>query len=1285
MKGKVKCTCGWSWDKSDSSKKDMYICHECGRDNSNNMKNGGWLDNYGTQENYNDSQASAPEGMVGDGFSNVGRNYSPAWGGQFEDGGEIPIAQGGRATSADSLAVYNDVMRTKKYYETHNTKYFQKPKISPSWWADKSHMSRVQKDHLEHSSVTPANKQKIRQNKNPNQYLLSDMITGAIDKNAPLFRYDSRITPQGTITYTPKSYLSPVLQKLDPNFDKLSTEEKDAIMSMLGGYNNIMTPAHNKIYRKWKGKHPHDLKKLQDLYKLDRDVSDHAPGYITTLPYYDPLAVKPRSLRTPEEQREWQKKYGPNKTKDKPNDITPIQRPKLEAVQSLNPQAVNSDFDVTAQLPVIRPEAKLPKSFDVNSQRQTMSGPSEYYDYSGEGVDISDAVRAKQSADAYNQYVQEKYKEAAKSNPKAQKRLEQLMQKVELTPNYQMGGSVYPVNYVPQAQDGELTFLQPNSEKLPQGYRIPYADPSSELAMSIGGENGEPAYLIPSFKYGKPLYDPIEEFRRTGEHLGGPFKTHQEADEWERTVRHPYVEKGQAIPTPIKTWGEMAMGGSIPGAVGFTYARTNDPAPSEGPYAKKTMPSAQTGTQAPLNNKKALKILADIQNRKNKPTIPIKIKDERGLVTKPAESTGVKKRNFELEQAREAKSYYNAVAAQKKEAARRAKLTKEQREREDYNAYNQEHGTITKSVPETTWERTKAIVSNPMTAIGYKVRGENLPGRFQYGPRNPHDYAVDWINPLQGAVALSEIPGELSRGEFLEAGLSGLDALDLGVYVRGAKKAAAPLFQKGVKQLGNLKTTANPVLGGTIPATNSIKGKLKKGIEKIQKTNTYKAIDEHMSGLEQGLFYDKRPFFEKFPITKAQKAKVYAAQDQALEEGKQFIKDWHYGDDIDLHPDIVDKIKELDPNFKLSIYDNTNITNTMGPYANPFATTKDALVSTRRNILKNENISDEAKDWMLKERNTFSGVNIGSTNESLTSRNRGLYHYSPSAIKDTVIHEAGHTSEGLGTISHWDANGNIVWGSKPFDNIRTYDPDFTGYSMANPNTEQGKLFQEAMIEPTPHVKDADGNITKEGYTWAASPGELHSELLPARSNLIDSYVAQGYDRKEVMDMLRADASDAQIDWMIKNKNLNRFFKKTTSPELKRKVIRMLYAGVPAAVGLDALTNPTSEGVPSGMKQGGVIKDDRGQWDHPGEITEINSNDITMEGVPYPVLGISDTGDTKLMKPGGKYKYKGKKVTEFPMAKNGLRQEQKGLQNLDNLLNFTNYNKPQPGGWLNKYN
>lgn len=43
----------------------------------------GWLDNY------NDSKVSVPEGFVGMGNDTKGRNYSPAWGGQFEEGGMI--------------------------------------------------------------------------------------------------------------------------------------------------------------------------------------------------------------------------------------------------------------------------------------------------------------------------------------------------------------------------------------------------------------------------------------------------------------------------------------------------------------------------------------------------------------------------------------------------------------------------------------------------------------------------------------------------------------------------------------------------------------------------------------------------------------------------------------------------------------------------------------------------------------------------------------------------------------------------------------------------------------------------------------------------------------------------------------------------------------------------------------------------------------------------------------------------------------------------------------------
>ena len=101
---------------------------------------------------------------------------------------------------------------------------------------------------------------------------------------------------------------------------------------------------------------------------------------------------------------------------------------------------------------------------------------------------------------------------------------------------------------------------------------------------------------------------------------------------------------------------------------------------------------------------------------------------------------------------------------------------------------------------------------------------------------------------------------------------------------------------------------------------------------------------------------------------------------------------------------------------------------------------------------------------------------------------------------------------------------------------------------------------------------------------------------------------------------------------------------------------------------------------SKYENGGVIEDDRGQWAYPGEITKINSNNITMKGVNYPVLGISNTGDKKMMQPGKDYKFDGNSVTEYPMAKDG-----KSLVELNQLTNFTNYNTPQPGGWLNKYN
>ena len=67
-----------------------------------------------------------------------------------------------------------------------------------------------------------------------------------------------------------------------------------------------------------------------------------------------------------------------------------------------------------------------------------------------------------------------------------------------------------------------------------------------------------------------------------------------------------------------------------------------------------------------------------------------------------------------------------------------------------------------------------------------------------------------------------------------------------------------------------------------------------------------------------------------------------------------------------------------------------------------------------------------------------------------------------------------------------------------------------------------------------------------------------------------------------------------------------------------------------------------------MRETDAVEDAMGQWKHPGRCTMIPSNQITMQNVAYPVLGIDDTGHSKIMHPEQEYTYPGKRVFEIPM-------------------------------------
>jgi len=106
--------------------------------------------------------------------------------------------------------------------------------------------------------------------------------------------------------------------------------------------------------------------------------------------------------------------------------------------------------------------------------------------------------------------------------------------------------------------------------------------------------------------------------------------------------------------------------------------------------------------------------------------------------------------------------------------------------------------------------------------------------------------------------------------------------------------------------------------------------------------------------------------------------------------------------------------------------------------------------------------------------------------------------------------------------------------------------------------------------------------------------------------------------------------------------------------------------------------------------GNIIKDNNGYWDPSnwGKSVEIDGNDITMENVYQPLLGIGldskgSPTEKKLMKPGQSYHFKGKSVVELPIALNGISQEsdRNGSQ-LGQLTDFSN--KQNKANWLEKY-
>ncbi len=409
--------------------------------------------------------------------------------------------------------------------------------------------------------------------------------------------------------------------------------------------------------------------------------------------------------------------------------------------------------------------------------------------------------------------------------------------------------------------------------------------------------------------------------------------------------------------------------------------------------------------------------------------------------------------------------------------------------------------------------------------------------------------------------------------------------------------------------------------------------------------------------------------------------------------------DFNFGQSEAIHnptrvPEYYDIEESSNPNagFGEGYGGTKSMYRTDNPYALPPADNRKVTPRFQEGGKINQELADQAfsfqRGWqdspMYNQMLTKSTSRTGDYDEIKAGRidalNRARFHEELVELKDGALGESY-------------PEGDIYIAPKGRLDKTTYDHE-TSHTTDNvrlPNGNVVSFIPDNDVDYMEHLLTR-GLKSNERTDYLRDPSEVRARINSIRADAKNKGIYDPYKEK-----------------MTKKQYLETIKKGDATPFLdleeiygKRKVLKLINSisdasapsnnfvaadgtSMPGSVGFSyARTGAPSNGpyakktMPSA--QSGVVVDDNGYWnpDNWGKVVEIGSNNITMKGVNQPLIGISDTGDTKLMQPGQGYKFKGKKVTEFPIAKNGLTE-------LDQLTNFTNYNKPQKGGWLDQYN
>ena len=234
-------------------------------------------------------------------------------------------------------------------------------------------------------------------------------------------------------------------------------------------------------------------------------------------------------------------------------------------------------------------------------------------------------------------------------------------------------------------------------------------------------------------------------------------------------------------------------------------------------------------------------------------------------------------------------------------------------------------------------------------------------------------------------------------------------------------------------------------------------------------------------------------------------------------------------------------------------------------------------------------------------------------------------------------------------------------------NSRTYDPNAVPIYLNDANKarvaahETGHYYSNSFAEGEEWLSHFNLNKIKNYKTRVYLRGNHrttnYANEIRERAAQLKDYIAQKNGIPLDQDFIITQPMlDDAIKNYVKDTGLDNAMSKMLGALKDKKGLlktmnKYALGVIPAAIGVGALNQ---------KKHGGIIEDDMGQWAHPGQVTRINSNEITMQGVPYPVTGVDNLGNTMVMQPGMNYTFPGQYVTEYPMMQQGgLVKYQKG--------------------------